>query len=180
MSKYRQLTDHLHSMHALPRSEYRMTFAEIEKVLGGPLPPSAYRHRPWWSNSPTSLMAQSWLQAGWTTAQVDMEGRKLVFKRIYDPQPRDIGFSDHPPPPLQRGTNTLVVPHIHSHTLSRLKAKAELYGRSVEDEAREIIERGSVLTAEERLALADRTRAMSPNLHDVDIVAMIREDRDSR
>lgn len=36
------------------------------------------------------------------------------------------------------------------------------------------------LTAEERLTLADRIRAMSPCLHDVDLVAMIREDRDSR
>ena len=180
MSKYRKLKDHLHAMRALPRSEYRMTFAEIEKVLGNPLPPSAYRHRPWWSNSPTSLMAQSWLQAGWTTAQVDMEGRKLVFKRIYAPQPRSTGFSDRPPPPLQRETNTLTIPAIHSDTLSRLKARAELHGRSVEDEARDILERGSVLMTEERLALADQTRAMSPGLHDIDIVAMIRQDRDER
>ncbi|HUE46371.1 MAG TPA: hypothetical protein VMO81_08985 [Aestuariivirgaceae bacterium] len=36
------------------------------------------------------------------------------------------------------------------------------------------------MTSEERLTLADRIRAMSPCLHDVDLVAMIREERDSR
>ena len=46
--------------------------------------------------------------------------------------------------------------------------------------ARSILERGANLTSEERLAFADRTRAMSPGLHDVDMAAMIRKDRDER
>ena len=64
--------------------------------------------------------------------------------------------------------------------MSRLKAKADLHGRSIEEIARDILARGAVLTTEERLALADRTRASSPDLHDLDMVAMIRQDRDRR
>jgi len=62
-------------------SEVRMTFAEIEKVIGCPLPPSAYDHRPWWSNNPSNnVMTKVWLAAGFETEQVDMEARKLVFR----------------------------------------------------------------------------------------------------
>lgn len=180
MPKYAKITAHLLRMARLPRGEYRMTFADIENVLGEPLPPSAYRHRPWWSNSRASLMAHSWLEAGWKTAQVDMEGRKLVFKRIQQTPPRDAGLSDRPQTPLEPGPHSLTVPGIDAPTLSRLKAKAELHGRSIEDMARHILERGVILTPAERLALADRTRAKSPALHDIDMVAMIREDREER
>jgi len=59
-----------------------MNFAEIEGVIGAKLPPSAYRHRPWWSNNPSnSVMTKVWLDAGYRTEQVDMEGRNLVFVR---------------------------------------------------------------------------------------------------
>ena len=50
----------------------------------------------------------------------------------------------------------------------------------IEDMARNILTRWAHLTPDERLALADRIRAESPRLRDVDVVAMIREDRDSR
>ncbi len=63
--------------------EVRMTFAEIEEILGGKLPPSAYIHRPWWANEAAGhIHAKAWLAAGFRTAQVDMEGRTLVFSRL--------------------------------------------------------------------------------------------------
>ena len=46
--------------------------------------------------------------------------------------------------------------------------------------ARENLDRSAHLSPDERLSLADRIRAKSPPLHDVDVVAMIREDRESR
>jgi hypothetical protein len=64
-----------------------MTFAEIEKVTGSKLPPSAHKHRPWWSNNPdNSVMTKIWLEAGFVSEQVDMSARKLVFRRTRDPQ----------------------------------------------------------------------------------------------
>jgi len=62
-------------------SEVRLTFGEIERIIGSKLPPSAYDHRPWWSNNPSNnVMTKVWLAAGFETEQVDMDGKKLVFR----------------------------------------------------------------------------------------------------
>jgi hypothetical protein len=63
-----------------------MSFAEVERVTGARLPPSAAKHRPWWSNNPdNSVMTRVWLDAGFESEQVDMAGRKLVFRRVRKP-----------------------------------------------------------------------------------------------
>jgi hypothetical protein len=69
-----------------------MTFAEIERVTGAKLPASA-RYRAWWSNnSLNSVMTKVWLKAGFESEQVDMAGRKLVFRRVSKPsKARDEG-----------------------------------------------------------------------------------------
>jgi hypothetical protein len=58
-----------------------MTFAEVERVLGTALPASAYKYRPWWANESggTHVHAKAWMEAGFSAAEVDLEGRKLVF-----------------------------------------------------------------------------------------------------
>ena len=178
MSKYEPLARYLENQ---PGQEHSLTFAQVEAIIVGRLPPSAYKHRAWWSNNPQGhVMAQAWVMAGWETSEVDMERRKLVFRRIRNPPHRSTGFSDRPPPSLQHGSHSLTVSGLDASTLSRLKAKAEIHGRSIDEMAREILARGAHLTPDERLALADRIRAKSPGLHEVDMVAMIREDRDSR
>src|SRR5258708_36907589 len=63
-----------------------MSFAEVERVTGRKLPPSAAKHRAWWSNNPNnSVMTRVWLDAGFESEQVDMAGRKLVFRRVRKP-----------------------------------------------------------------------------------------------
>jgi len=80
MSKYAPLADYLKKQ---GRDLVPMTFAEIEKITGAKLPPSATKHRPWWSNNPdNSVMTKAWLDAGFESEQVDMAARKLVFKRV--------------------------------------------------------------------------------------------------
>jgi hypothetical protein len=60
-----------------------MSFADVERVTGRKLPPSAAKYRPWWSNNPdNSVMTRVWLDAGFESEQVDMTGRKLVFRRV--------------------------------------------------------------------------------------------------
>ena len=79
MSKYAPLTGYLSSsgMDYIP-----MTFAEVEEVIGDNLPRSAYQYRPWWSNNPSNhVNADSWLRAGYKTADVDMAKCKLVFRK---------------------------------------------------------------------------------------------------
>lgn len=62
--------------------EVPMTFAEIERILGFALPPSARKHRPWWSNNAdNSAMTRVWLKAGFRTERVDVAAEHLVFVR---------------------------------------------------------------------------------------------------
>jgi len=79
MTKYAPLGDYLRKQRG---SQVRMTFGQIERVIGGKLPASQH-HRAWWSNNPwNNVMTKVWLDAGFVTEQVDIEGRKLVFRRV--------------------------------------------------------------------------------------------------
>ncbi len=79
MGKYTPLQSFLAAERA---EEIPMTFAQIERIIGQSLPPAALIHRPWWSNNPSNnVMTKAWLNAGYKTERVDMEGRKLTFVR---------------------------------------------------------------------------------------------------
>jgi len=80
VTKFEPLTRYLGSLSARER---RMCFREVEQVLGFQLPPSARKHRPWWSNNPdNSAMTRAWLAAGFRTERVDMAGETLVFRKV--------------------------------------------------------------------------------------------------
>jgi hypothetical protein len=71
-----------HYLTRAPGNSARLTFSQLEKIIGRPLPKSAYRHREWWSNNPTGHShARSWTGAGWRTEKVDLEKHVLVFSR---------------------------------------------------------------------------------------------------
>ena len=77
--KYQRLYSHLCS---LPDREWKVSFADIETVLGFELPESARIHRPWWSNQIDGHSeAIAWMAAGWETAEVDVRGETLLFRR---------------------------------------------------------------------------------------------------
>ena len=87
MSKYAALEAYLRES---GQDTVPMTFADIARVIGADLPPSAFKHRPWWSNNPSnSSITQSWLKAGYKTENVDMAAKKLVFVKA----------AQYPPPP---------------------------------------------------------------------------------
>jgi hypothetical protein len=84
MGKYLPLTEFLRKQ---VENEVVMTFAQIERVIDAKLPPKAQKHRAWWSNSPSnSVMTKAWLDAGFRSERVDMQGRRLVFRRVKSPQ----------------------------------------------------------------------------------------------
>jgi hypothetical protein len=94
MSKYAPLGDFLRQQRG---DEVPMTFSQIEKVTGTKLPASA-RYRAWWSNNTfNSVMTKVWLDAGFKSEQVDLEGRKLVFRRMRDAPPIAAPAGDHHP-----------------------------------------------------------------------------------
>jgi hypothetical protein len=72
-----------------------MSFAQVEAAAGHKLPRSAYTHRPWWANEERGHShAKAWLSAGYETEQVDMQGKKLVFRRVSAGTPS--GMSETP------------------------------------------------------------------------------------
>ena len=79
MSKYDALGNYLKHQR---RDSVPMTFREIEKITGTKLPASS-RYRAWWSNNDfNSVLTKVWIEAGFKSEQVDMERRKLVFRRV--------------------------------------------------------------------------------------------------
>ncbi|WP_339932231.1 hypothetical protein [uncultured Brevundimonas sp.] len=101
MSKYEPLTQFLAAQRG---EEVSMSFREIERVLGFPLPEKASGLRAWWSNNASNnVMTKAWLAAGYVTERVDMGSRRLVFRKSdtapaaanAEPRPaRSLGFLD--------------------------------------------------------------------------------------
>lgn len=60
-----------------------LSFAEIERIIGGPFPASARRYRPWWANewSGSHVHASAWMGAGRRTANVDLNAGIVDFVR---------------------------------------------------------------------------------------------------
>jgi antitoxin FitA len=74
----------------------------------------------------------------------------------------------------------VIVRNLDDEVVASLKLKAKLKGRSLEQELRDILKRAAELTKEEKLALIDSIRAMTPRRLENDSGELIREDRDSR
>jgi hypothetical protein len=76
VGKYDPLRDYLagHS-----RGEVRMTFTELERLVGA-LPASARVHRAWWAND-SKVEAFAWRSAGWHVRSVDQIAEVVVFAR---------------------------------------------------------------------------------------------------
>lgn len=71
----------------------QLTYAEIEKIIGGSLPPSAYNHRNWWDNTPeVHPQASNWLEAGWRVTYRNISAQTITFVRIKEREKAYIDF----------------------------------------------------------------------------------------
>lgn len=87
--KYTPLTEFLRRQ---SRAVVRMSFEDIEGVIGTKLPPSATRHRAWWSNnSDNNVMTKAWKDAGFDSEDVDMKHRRVAFRRVRSDSSDDTG-----------------------------------------------------------------------------------------
>jgi hypothetical protein len=86
-SRYEALASYL-SLH--PGPTHTMSFAQIEQIIGYPLPPSAQpdhkMFRNWWANDrsqqSTHVQAKSgWLAAGWEVDSLDKNRRTVTFRK---------------------------------------------------------------------------------------------------
>lgn len=73
----------------------------------------------------------------------------------------------------------VIVRNLEDDVVERLKLKAELHGRSLEQELREILRAAAPLTVEQKLAIMRRSQALTPKgVKQTPAEVLIREDRD--
>jgi hypothetical protein len=78
MGKYEPLGQFLKKQ---KRSQIKLSFAEIEKIIGAKLPKSK-SSRAFWSNNPdNNVMTKEWISAGFETQDVDTKHSQLVFSK---------------------------------------------------------------------------------------------------
>jgi hypothetical protein len=71
-----------HFLNSQSHEHVPMSFAEIEAIIGRPLPASK-QYPAWWSNNPSNNpMTREWLSAGFQTESVNTVSGKLVFRRV--------------------------------------------------------------------------------------------------
>jgi hypothetical protein len=91
VSKYDGLTRHL-KFRAAFTNVVKLGFARMDGLIGSNLPMEAYRDESWWSNSPSTVHAKSWLDAGWEVQEVNPKEGYVIFKKVRElPMVRDRG-----------------------------------------------------------------------------------------
>ena len=81
-SKYGGLTNHLKFRGAFTKL-VKLSFARIDGLIGSNLPMSVYRDEAWWRNSPSTVHAKAWLDAGWEVQEVNLKEGYVVFKKVH-------------------------------------------------------------------------------------------------
>ena len=63
---------------------WQASFADIEAIMGTPLPASARRHNAWWANQTGRghSQARAWQEAAWRTRRLDLKAGKVDFERV--------------------------------------------------------------------------------------------------
>jgi hypothetical protein len=174
--RYTPLTDFLR---AQATRNVRLTFGDIERVLGRKLPASARRHQAWWSNTKTHSYAKAWMDIGWRTRALDLASESIVFER-------GIGTSESATEFRHAATAAPKAESADPVTFDR--AKLNIAARRILDDY--TVRFGGDVQAALDLALEEARIAYRQRLLDrfprsgrvsaVDSVDLIREDRDAR
>lgn len=101
MAKYEPLERHLLGLDRIV--EHTLSFAQVEQILGRPLPPSARTYQAWWANQRGAghSQAHSWMGAGWHSCDLDLKAQHVSFKPVDLPrEPKLPGASLHAMRPL--------------------------------------------------------------------------------
>jgi hypothetical protein len=80
MGKYEPLTRYLQELGC---DSWETDFEGIERVLGFPLPESAYQYQAWWSNQAGRGTSQTrgWQDAGFETRNLSLRNESVCFQR---------------------------------------------------------------------------------------------------
>jgi CBS domain-containing protein len=91
-SRYSPLADWLNSQPG-GTEVVQLSFEQIEKLIGGPLPASASEHRAWWANdSQGHPHSQLWLEVGWRVGYRNIAGKIITFVRMKEREKAYVNF----------------------------------------------------------------------------------------
>lgn len=145
--------------------QLRMTYAQIEAVLGRPLPPSARNDRvkrQWWANTETHTQAKAWLANG-RKAKLDVQTDTVTFNKVDDGiQPTLPTCSDDivmPLAMLQPATLRLIDDFVEERGVDRAAALAELVNSAALRHRRESLAWFAANTKASGVTSADIIRA---------------------
>ncbi len=79
MTKYEPITTYLN---LCKRQSVKLSYNQIEEILGFDLPPSASKHKPWWGNGKSHPNSQSkaWEEAVYKTTDIVL-GESVTFEK---------------------------------------------------------------------------------------------------
>lgn len=80
-NKYEALTRYLRFRSAFTDT-VRLSFAQIDGIIGDNLPLDAYRSTEWWKNASSIAHAKAWLDAGWEATEINLKEAYVVFQKI--------------------------------------------------------------------------------------------------
>ena len=81
MSKGDKFIDLTAYLEKCGKDEIKMSFSEIERIIGFRLSDSAYTYPAQWSNSESQSFAFGWLNAGYLTRRVNIPEQTVEFVR---------------------------------------------------------------------------------------------------
>lgn len=161
----------------------RLSFREIESILGFRLPGSARTLAPWWANTRGShVQAAAWMDAGWRTRDVDVGGENVSFERLNrgnDGAARGAespGVSDAGSGYLLDDPIIVDRAALRGGAIRMLEDYREAQGGSLGDAAARML---NSMALERRRQLLDWVKLNSPKIPG-DSTDLIREDRDAR
>lgn len=69
-------------LQAQPGDRVVLSFADVEKIIDGPLPAYARKHPSWWANDSVGhVQSRQWLQVGWRMYTTSIAEEKVTFYR---------------------------------------------------------------------------------------------------
>ncbi|HEY1753098.1 MAG TPA: hypothetical protein VGG29_17700 [Caulobacteraceae bacterium] len=160
----------------------RVSFAEIESILGFRLPASARALPQWWVNTRGShVQAAAWMDAGWRACQVDVAGEQVSFERIGRQRAgaagsEQAGVSESGA--VFRLDEAIVIDPaaLRGGAIRMLEDYRDAHGGSLADAAIGLL---NAMVLERRRQLVEWFGANAPKLPG-DSTELIREDRDAR
>jgi hypothetical protein len=81
-TKYMPLDDFFRKQPASKKS-LKLTYEQVEKILGAPLPASASKSKNWWANFQPKIQSHrtTWLNHGWMVKDFNQEEKWVKFVR---------------------------------------------------------------------------------------------------